>query len=142
MSWIYIWLAVTALALILEFCTNDMVSIWFAGGGVIAMIISALGLSWYVHVPVFIVISFVLLLSFRKLVLRYLDKGEVRTNADSAIGKEFALISAIGFNQPGTIKINDVVWNAVTENQNDIVAEGTIVRVVKLKGNKYIVEKV
>ena len=141
MSWIYIWLAVTAVALILEFCTNDMLSIWFAGGGVVAMIIAALGASWYVHLPVFIAVSLVLLLSFRKLVLKYLDKGDVRTNADSAIGKEFELITEIGFNHPGTIKINDVVWNAVTENQNDQIPAGTIVRVVKISGNKYIVEK-
>ncbi|MBQ7348791.1 MAG: NfeD family protein [Clostridia bacterium] len=141
MSWIYIWLAVTAVALILEFCTNDMLSIWFAGGGVVAMIIAALGASWYVHLPVFIAVSLVLLLSFRKLVLKYLDKGDVRTNADSAIGKEFELITEIGFNHPGTIKINDVVWNAVTENQNDQIPAGTIVRVVKISGNKYIVEQ-
>jgi len=142
MSWIYIWLAVTAISLIVEFCTNDMVSIWFAGGGVGAMILSAFNLEWYIHVPTFIVVSFILLLSFRKTVLKYLDKGEVHINADSAIGKEYALITAIGFNQAGTIKINDVVWNVITENQNDSIPKGTIVKVVQLKGNKYIVEKI
>ncbi|MBQ3219085.1 MAG: NfeD family protein [Clostridia bacterium] len=142
MSWIYIWLGVTAFALILEFCTNDMVSVWFAGGGVIAMILTAVGLSWYVHLPVFIVVSFVLLLSFRKMVLKYLYKGDEKTNADSAIGKEYVLITAIEFNKPGTIKINDVVWSAVTENQNDAIPKGSVVKVVNIKGNKYIVEKI
>ena len=72
MIWLYIGLGVTALALIVEFITNDMISIWFAGGGLVAMIISAFGVSWYVHLPVFIVLSMVLLLSFRKIVLKYL----------------------------------------------------------------------
>ena len=140
--WIYVWLAVTAMALIVEFCTNDMVSIWFAGGGIVAMILSACGLSWFIHLPIFIALSFVLLLSFRKIVLKYLDRGDTRTNADAAIGKEYVLLTPIAFNQVGTIKINDVVWSAVGENSSIEIKEGTIVKVRDLKGNKYIVEEV
>lgn len=142
MAWLYVWLGLTAVALVIEFITSEMVSIWFAGGGLIAMIISAFGVEWYVHVPVFIVLSLTLLLSFRKMALKYLDKGDIRTNADSAIGKEFTLLSPISFNQAGTIKINDVIWSVITENANESLSEGTIVRVKSLKGNKYIVEKV
>ncbi len=143
MYWLYIWLGVTALSLIIEFLTNEMVSIWFAGGGIVAMIISAvLHDYWYIHLPAFIVVSLVLLLCFRKTVLKLFDKGESRVNADAAIGKEFRLLSAIDFNQVGTIRVNDVVWNAVTEHDGDIIAEGELVRVTAIKGNKYIVEKV
>lgn len=142
MAWLYVWLGLTAVALVIEFITSEMVSIWFAGGGLIAMIISAFGVEWYVHVPVFIALSLTLLLSFRKMALKYLDKGDIRTNADSAIGKEFTLLSPISFNQAGTIKINDVIWSVITENANESLSEGTIVRVKSLKGNKYIVEKV
>ena len=67
--WIYVWLAVTAFALIIEFVTADMVTIWFAGGGLVAMILAACGLEWYVHVPVFIVVSFAAMLVFRKMVI-------------------------------------------------------------------------
>ena len=141
MDWVYIWLGVTALALIIEFVTNDIISIWFVGGGLVAMIISAFGVSWYVHVPVFILLSSVLLLSFRKIVLKYLFKGETLTNADSAIGNEYVLLTEISFNQSGTIKINDVVWSAVTEKQNEKIPAGEKVKVVSIKGNKYVVEK-
>ena len=61
MAWTYVWLGVTAVALIVEFITSDLLSIWFAGGGIIAMILALCGLSWYVHLPIFIVLSFVLL---------------------------------------------------------------------------------
>ena len=140
--WLYFWLILTAIALILEFVTNEMLSIWFAGGGLIAIILSACNVPWVVTMPVFIVVSLVLLICFRKIVMKYLNKGDARTNADSAIGKEFALLTPIEFNTPGTIKINDVVWNVTTETQGETIAQGTIVRVLSLKGNKYIVEKV
>ena len=111
--WLYIWLGVTALALVLEFITSDMISIWFVGGGIVAMILSACGLSWYVHVPAFFVLSFISMLFLRKIALKYLIKDQEKTNADSAIDKEFVLLSAISFNQHGSIKVNDVVWTAV-----------------------------
>lgn len=141
MYWIYIYLAVVVLALLVEFFTSEMVSVWFVGGGIISMILSALNVSWEVHLPVFIGVSIILLACFRKFVLKYFNKGETKTNADSAIGKEYELISEIGFNKPGTIKINDVVWSAVTENQEDVIPMGTVVEVVGIKGNKYIVKE-
>ncbi|MBQ7348545.1 MAG: NfeD family protein [Clostridia bacterium] len=137
--WLYIWLFVTAFALIFEFVTTDMLSIWFAGGGLVALVLSAVGLEWYIQLPVFFAVSLVLLLVFRRLVLKKLNSEEVRTNADMAIGKEFRLLSAITFDNVGSIKVNDVVWNAVSFNDMPIPA-GTIVIVRELKGNKYIVE--
>ena len=139
--WIYVWLAVTAFALIIEFVTADMVTIWFAGGGLVAMILAACGLEWYVHVPVFIVVSFAAMLVFRKMVIEKLGKGEVKTNAETAVGKDFTLISPISFGQAGSIKINGVVWNAVGENEDEVIDAGSIVTIKAIKGNKYIVKK-
>ena len=142
MLWLYIWLGVTVVALILEFITNEIVSIWFAGGGFVAMILAACRLPWYIHLPVFIVVSFVLLASFRKIVLKYFLKGDAKTNADAVIGKEYRLLKPIGLNQPGEIKVNDVIWSVVCRDDFAEVAEGTLVKVIDIKGNKYIVEEV
>lgn len=139
--WIYVWLAVTAFALIIEFVTADMVTIWFAGGGLVAMILAACGLEWYVHVPVFIVVSFAAMLVFRKMVIEKLGKGEVKTNAETAVGKDFTLLSPIAFGQAGSIKINGVVWNAVGENEDEVIDAGSVVTIKAIKGNKYIVKK-
>ena len=137
--WIYFWLIITAISLMLEFITTDMLCIWFAGGGLVSLILSAVGLNWYIQIPVFIAVSFALLFAFRQMVLKRLNTKEVRTNADMAIGREFRLLSAITFDNLGTIKVNDVTWNAVSYNDMPIPA-GTIVVVKELKGNKYVVE--
>ncbi len=142
MAWLYIWLSVTIVALMLEFITNEMITIWFAGGGLVSMILAACKLDWYITLPVFLVVSFVLLLCFRKAVIKYLDKNKTFTNADAVIGKEFRLITPIGFNSPGTIKINDVIWNVICQDGFAEVAEGSLVKVLEIKGNKYIVEEV
>ena len=139
--WIYIWLGVTAAALIIEFITTEMVSVWFAGGGLVAMILAIFGVDWYVTVPVAIVVSFALMLAFRKLVMKKLSKGEVKTNAESVFGKEFILLSGTEDEGGSTIKINGVVWDVKTEDDTPL-KKGDRVRVLNLEGNKYIVEEV
>lgn len=67
--------------------------------------------------------------------------NEEKTNADSAIGKEYTLLTDIGFNMLGTIKIGDVIWNVDTENEREEIPAGTVVEIVKILGNKYIVKK-
>lgn len=140
--WLYIWLAVTAAALIIEFITTEMVSVWFVGGGLVAMLLAGLGLDWYFHIPAFIVVSLTMMLCFRGLVMKKLSKGEVKTNAETVIGKEFELLTDIGFNKAGSIRINGVVWTAVAENENAEIPAGTKVILKKIEGNKYIVEEV
>lgn len=139
--WIYIWLAVTAVALIVEFVTTELVSVWFIGGGLVAMLLSGLGLEWYFHVPAFIIVSIALMLCFRSFVMRKLKGEDVKTNAETAIGKEYELIDGISFNTAGSIKINGVIWSAVSENEDALIPSGTKVVVKRIEGNKYIVEE-
>ena len=140
--WIYIWLAVTAAALIIEFITSEMVSVWFVGGGLVAILLAGLDLNWYFHVPAFIVVSLVLMLCFRKLVMKKLNKGDVKTNAETVIGKEFELLTPIGFNSAGSIKVNGIIWTAVAENDDAKIAAGVKVVVLRIEGNKYIVKEI
>ena len=95
MTWLYIWLGVTAFALILEFITTDLVSIWFAGGGLVAMLLAGLGVELYIHLPVFIVVSFAMMLCFRKMVMRRFNVGGTVSNTEAVIGKEVKLITGI-----------------------------------------------
>ena len=81
------------------------------------------------------------MLCFRRLVMKKLDKGEVKTNAGAVIGKEFILLSDIGFNKAGSIKVNDVVWTAIAEDEKSEIPAGAIVVVERIEGNKYIVKE-
>lgn len=139
--WIWIWLAVTALALVFEFVTMEVVSIWFVLGGLVSMVLAGLYVSFEIQIVTFIVISLLLLLSFRKLALKHLHKKpHERTNAERVIGKKYKLLSDISNIQSGTIKVNGVVWSVITEDDNEI-SEGTFVEIIRIRGNRYIVKK-
>ena len=140
---IYVWLAVVILSVVVEAVTNELLTIWFAIAGLICVILSAFQIEWYITLPVFIAVSTALILGLRKLSIKLLNKKcDDKTNADAVFGKKFVLLSKISLNQPGTIKVNDVVWNVLTENNGEVVEEGSLVKVLRLSGNKYIVEPI
>ncbi len=138
---IYVWLAVVILSIVIEFLTTDLVSMWFIAGGLVALVFSALKLDLIWQLLTFIVISTLCLIFFRKPLAKLLNKNSSKTNADSNIGKTFTLLTPILTEQPGTIKVNDVVWNVTTETDTEVQA-GVKVEVVSIKGNKYIVKEI
>jgi len=137
----YVWLGIVVVSLILEFLTTEMITIWFAGGGLVSMILAMLSVEYYVQIPVFIIVSIVLLICFRKIVINKFSIGESNLNADAVIGREAILLSEITFEKPGTIKVNDVIWGVISKNEKAFIPENTVVKIVGLKGNKYIVEE-
>ena len=134
---VIVWAIVIAVALLIEFVTYEFYSTWFAGGGLVAMILAAVGVSLEWQIIVFVVSSLALLLSMRPLVKRFIRTESVPTNADSNIGKVVKLASAV-VEGKGTIKISDVVWTAVCAEP---LEAGAKVVITEISGNKYIVKK-
>ena len=142
--WIWIWLGVVATTLLFEFITLDLVSAWFSLGALVALILAACGVSLEVQWIVFGLVSILSILLLRKVSLKYLLKNhnEKVLNTENTIGKTFELLSDITRNEKGSIRVNDVVWSAVSEDETQEIKAGTRVQVVRLSGNKYIVKPV
>ena len=138
--WIWIWLGIITLCVIIEAITMELVSFWCIFGGIVALILAICKVPIEVQWITFGLVSLVLLLSLRKISLKYLVKKEEHTNLDAEFGKTAELLTDIKKNENGTIKIRGIVWN-VTTNDNSELPAGTIVKLVNLEGNKYIVKK-
>jgi len=139
----WIWLGVTVAAVIIELSTQDLVSIWFAAGGLIAMLMSiSHKVPWYASVPVFLVISFVLLVSLRKITKKFLHKSsEGNTNLDLIIGQKTHIITAGDYDTLATVVLNGLTWNVRTENR-DILVPGDQIEVLRIEGNTLIIKKI
>ena len=90
----------------------------------------------------FVVISLATLLALRPLAQKYFKRNSVKTNVDSFVGKRGYVIEDITLLKPGAVKIGDVSWTAIPQNQDDKILENEIIEVVALSGNKLIVKKV
>ena len=140
MDWIWIWVAIIVTSVIIELVTMEMVSLWTAIGGVCSLILAACDVREEFQLVVFFVISIALLLSLRKLALKYLFKNNnQKVGTERVIGTKTRLLSEITSDVAGTIKINGVIWSATTDNGAPL-AENTIVEIVELRGNKFIVK--
>lgn len=141
MEMIWVWLAVVAVSLIVEFMSWDLTSIWFAVAGLISLILSAIdGIAWEVQLAVFIVISALLLIFVRKICRKLLLKNvNTKTNVDAYAGKRSKLLKAIGTDENyGEVRFNGVIWQAMSDSGEEIEA-GTEVEVVRVEGNKMVV---
>ena len=140
MDWIWIWVAIIAASIIIELITMEMVSLWTAVGGLCALILDVIGVNLEIQLVVFFVVSIALLLSLRKLALKYLLKSTQKVGNERVFGTKARLLTEITNETPGTIKVNGVIWSATTTDGTPL-AENTIVEIVELRGNKFIVKK-
>lgn len=67
-----IWLGITIVAAIIEILTADLVSIWFAFGGVIALISCLLGASQTIQIALFVIVSVITIITVRPIAKKYL----------------------------------------------------------------------
>ncbi len=138
MIWIWIWAAVFVVCLIAEGVSAALVSIWFALGALFAGVSALLfpDLVWLQFV-LFLVVSTAALILTRPLA-RKLATKKTPTNADRNVGSEAMVLTPISHLSPGTVKVNGLVWTAVSSDDTAI-AEGSTVLVCGISGSKLIV---
>ncbi len=140
--WI-IWLGIFVLAIVIESLTAELVTIWFAVGGMIALIISFIpGVNWWIELIVFMVISVVSLLCLRPIVSRLLKRNIINSNVDEMIHKKGKMIKTCDEINHGEVKINGVVWTAISSDEHQVIKEGSVVEVLAVDGNKLVVKEV
>lgn len=138
----WVWLLIILFTIVLEAVTMELVSIWFTIGAIPSFIMAATNnVDWKIQVISFVVVTLLLIFSLRKIAKKWLDKSTYKTNKDSFVGQKYRLLERCDFETLGAIKINDVVWS-VKEKQGNTIEVGEIVRVVKIEGNKLIVESI
>ena len=144
MYWI-IWLCFALVLLTIELITIDLVAVWFALSSLIMVIITAifpkLELMW--QLVIFITLSTTLLLSTRKLVKKLMQKRNGNeTNLELILNHNAIVIEEINNDLSlGAVRINGIIWNARSLDGN-VITDGALVSVVKIDGNKLIVEKI
>lgn len=138
-----VWLVVFVLAIIIEATTSELVSIFFAAGALMALVISLIpNVAWWVELIVFVVVSGVSLLGLRPLMHKLLNKEKRDTNIDEIIGKKGIIIKKVDELNYGEIKVNGVIWTAISAEEKDVINENEIVTIVAVKGNKLVVKKI
>lgn len=136
---IFIWFAVIILAGIIEAITMDLSSVWFSVGAFFALIFAIfLPEVIWAQVLIFIIFSIALLLVLRPVFKRYIKKNEIKTNADSLVGKSAVCVKPIIDGERGEVKVEGKIWTAIA---NENIYENDKVIILAIKGVKLVVKK-
>lgn len=136
------WLIVLAVLIVIEILTLGLTTIWFAGGALVSFFVSLFVDSFGLEMGVGLVVSFFLLFYTRPIVKKYLNKGIVKTNYESLIGRDGRVTEVVNnLENTGTVDLSGQLWSARATNDHVILEPDTVVTVTNIQGVKLIVEK-
>lgn len=136
-----IWLVIAVVMGVLEACTVQLVSVWFAIGAAAACITSLFTDSIVIQVIVFVAVSAIALAATRPLVKKMKSRKAEATNADRFIGKRAIVITEIDNDKPqGMVKVDNEKWTARSVS-GEKLPQGASVTVTAIEGVKLMVEK-
>ena len=141
MNWAaIIWLVIMTVFLIVEAaCPFHLVSIWFAAGALVSMIISMLGGELWLQIIAFCIVSGALLAGLWPFIRKFLNPHITATNVDSVIGTEGVVTADIdNLNAVGQVKLGGMEWTARSTSGANIPA-GTRIQVDRIEGVKAFV---
>ena len=135
------WLVVLVAAIVAEAVTLGLVSIWFAVGALAALLVEKLHGGVYLQMIVCLVVSLIVMYFTRPIAIKYFNKDRQKTNANSLIGKQAVVTGRIyNLEGMGKVIVSGQEWSAKSLTDDQIFEEGEIVKIVKIKGVKLIVE--
>lgn len=135
---VYGWLLAFLLFLGIELVTVNLVSIWFAIGAFVSMILAYFTNNFYIQLLVFIIVSVIALLITKPLAKKLKKTSFVPTNSDRVIGKIGEVSKKITPDNYGEVKVFGNYWTACSKKKIDV---GEKVKVIDIEGVKLIVEK-
>lgn len=138
---ILLWIVVILVSVALEAVTLALSSIWFAAGGIAALVAASLGFGFGSQLVVFVLFSAVLLVLVRPFCRRFLRPKGAATNADRVIGQTAVVTEAIdNMEAVGAVRIFGQTWTARSAN-GETISAGERVVIREIQGVKVIVEK-
>ena len=131
-----IWLGLFVAFLLIEASTVALMSIWFAAGSLIALLVALLGGPIWLQITLFFLVSAGLLACLRPMVRRFVKPGLTATNVDSVVGSTGIVTAAIdNVSAAGQVKLGAMEWTARSTSGQPIPV-GTLVKVDKIEGVK------
>ena len=139
-SMTFIWLIAMVVLLVIEGVVPGLVSIWFAAGALVALLVSLLGLPVWLQAVAFIAVSLVLLAMTRPLAKKYVNSRVTPTNADRIVGQACVVTEEIdNLRGTGAVLADGKTWTARMASPDGKAPKGTVVKALRIEGVRLIV---
>lgn len=138
-----VWLILLIGFLIAEAaCPIHLVSIWFAAGSLVALLVSLMGAAVWLQITLFLLVSGALLALLWPMVRKYMQPKLSATNVDALVGTVGIVLSPIdNLSAVGQVKLGGMEWSA-RSTTGELIPKGAKVRVDRVQGVKAFVTAV
>ena len=138
-----VWMALMIIFLVVEAaCPIHLVSIWFAAGSLVAMVIAFLNGPVWLQITLFLIISCALVALLWPFIKKFLNPHLKKTNIDAIIGSQGYVTADIdNLTAVGQVKLGAMEWTARSTSGQKLPA-GTLVKVDRIEGVKAFVSEV
>lgn len=139
-SMTFVWLIAMVVLLVIEGVVPGLVSIWFAAGALVALLVSLLGLPTWLQAVAFILVSLALLALTRPLAKKYVNSRVTPTNADRIVGTDCVVTEEIdNLRGTGAVLADGKTWTARMDSPDGKAPKGAVVKALRIEGVRLIV---
>ena len=136
------WLAVIVIAIVAEILTDQLISIWFVPGAIVATILDFFKVSLIWQVLVILVLAAIGIAFAKTILKKLMPKENTKTNIDAIIGEKCVVTEKIdNYAGCGQVKIKGQIWSARGIADDDVYEAGVVLQVVAIEGVKVICKK-
>ena len=129
------------ICVVIEACSLNLTSIWFAVGALAALVVLLCGGGLLPQLIAFTIAAAALLILVRPITRRLLRPKGARTNADRIVGETALVTEEIdNIHATGAVHILGQIWSARSID-NTVIAAGETVRICSISGVKAMVER-
>ncbi len=138
----WMWIAIIAAAIIVEVITDQLVSIWFVPGAVIATVLDYLDVGFVWQVLTVLVLAAAGIVFAKAYLSKKLSSRVIKTNIEAIIGERCVVTEKIdNYVGCGQVKIKGQIWSARGVDESDVFEIGEALHVVAIEGVKVICKK-
>ena len=134
-----IWLVIFIVLVIIELLTINLVTIWFAFGALLALVVEVGFSNIVLDIITFVITSFLLIILTKPIIGRLKVKKVEATNLDMVINKIGIVTEDIKQDKIGEVKVLGKRWSAYSNTE---IKKDEKVKILSIDGVKLKVEKI
>lgn len=135
----FLWLIIFIVLIITELLTINLVTIWFAFGALLALVVEVSFSNIVLDIITFVITSFLLIILTKPIIGRLKVKKVEATNLDMVINKIGIVTEDIKQDKIGEVKVLGKRWSAYS---NTGIEKDEKVKILSIDGVKLKVEKI
>lgn len=135
----FLWLIIFIVLIITELLTINLVTIWFAFGALLALVVEVSFSNIVLDIITFVITSFLLIVLTKPIIGRLKVKNVEATNLDMVINKIGIVTEDINQDKIGEVKVLGKRWSAYSNTE---LKKDEKVKILSIDGVKLKVEKI